>query len=174
MEIIGLLAGLAIVGILLVIFFSLIGLVKWLLQGYFLFRVAEKKNLDIPLLGFVPFGTFYLGGQMFDGHVLDRGKFNPKTIGLTFAIVGLVVYVMGLSIGDIAISYVLMESIAFLGIFKAYTKNFGTAALLAVLNMITVGIASIIILFLYNRKLEEDAMGIVDESDIGEEQYKSI
>ncbi|MEZ2458202.1 hypothetical protein ACBR55_06370 [Salinicoccus roseus] len=164
MEIFGLFAGLAIIGILLAIFFFLLGIVKWLLQGYFLFRVAEKKNLDIPLLGFVPFGTFYLGGQMYDGHITERGQFNPKTIGLVFAIVGIVIYIMGLSIGDIAISYVLMESIAFLGIFKAYTKNLGVAALLALLNFVTAGIAAIIILFLYNRKLEEDAFGIIDET----------
>ncbi|MBY8910524.1 hypothetical protein K6L05_12065, partial [Salinicoccus roseus] len=55
-------------------------------------------------------------------------------------------------------------SIAFLGIFKAYTKNLGVAALLALLNFVTAGIAAIIILFLYNRKLEEDAFGIVDET----------
>ncbi|MBY8910989.1 hypothetical protein K6L05_15395, partial [Salinicoccus roseus] len=84
-------------------------------------------------------------------HITERGQFNPKTIGLVFAIVGIVIYIMGLSIGDIAISYVLMESIAFLGIFKAYTKNLGVAALLALLNFVTAGIAAIIILFLYNR-----------------------
>ncbi len=36
MEIFGLFAGLAIIGILLAIFFFLLGIVKWLLQGYFL------------------------------------------------------------------------------------------------------------------------------------------
>ncbi|GAA3716036.1 hypothetical protein GCM10022378_02960 [Salinicoccus jeotgali] len=171
MELFGLFAGLAIIGILLALFLFLLGIVKWLLQGYFLYRIAEKKNLDIPLLAFVPFGTFYLGGQMFDGHVLDRGKFEPKTLGIVFAIAGIVLYIMGLSIGDIAVSYVLIEAIAFLGVFTAYTKNIGTAALLALLNFVTAGIAAIVILFLYNRKLEEEAFGIVDEDD---EEYRSV
>lgn len=44
MENFRLFAGIAIIGILLLLFFLLLGLIKWLLQGYFLFRVSEKKN----------------------------------------------------------------------------------------------------------------------------------
>ncbi|AKG74855.1 hypothetical protein [Salinicoccus halodurans] len=156
MELFGLFAGLAIIGILLLLFLFLLGIIKWLLQGFFLYQVADAKNLDLPLLAFLPFGTFYLGGQMYDGNILGKGQINPKTIGLIFAIAGLIVYVTGLSIGDIAISYIIMESIAFLGIFKAYSKSTGVAVLLAVLNIITAGIAAIIILFLYKRKLGEE------------------
>ena len=156
MELFGLFAGLAIIGILLLLFLLLLGIIKWLLQGFFLYQVADAKNLDLPILGFLPFGTFYLGGQMYDGNIVGKGQFNPKTIGLIFAIAGIIVYITGLSIGDIAISYIIMESIAFLGSFKAYSKSTGVAILLAVLNIITAGIAAIIILFLYNRKLGEE------------------
>ncbi|WP_411842700.1 hypothetical protein [Salinicoccus sp. HZC-1] len=156
MELFGLFAGIAIIGILLVLFLFLLGIIKWLLQGFFLYQVADAKNLDLPILGFVPFGTFYLGGQMYDGNILSKGQVNPKTIGLVFAIAGIIVYITGLSIGDIAISYIIMESIAFLGIFKAYSKSTGVAVLLSLLNVITAGIAAIVILFLYNRKLGEE------------------
>lgn len=156
MELFGLFAGIAIIGILLVLFLFLLGIIKWLLQGFFLYQVADTKNLNLPFLGFVPFGTFYLGGQMYDGNILSKGQFKPKTIGLVFAIAGIIVYISGLSVGDIAISYIIMESIAFLGIFKAYSKSTGVAVLLSLLNIITAGIAAIIILFLYNRKLGEE------------------
>lgn len=162
MEMFGVFAGIAIIGILLILFFLLLGLIKWLLQGFFLFRVAEKKNLHLPFLGFIPFGTFYLGGQMYDGHVISRNQFNPKHIGLVFAIAGLVIYFMGLSIGDVAISYILIESIAFIGIFKAYTKNTAIAILLALLNVITIGIAAIIILFLYSRSIDDETAETVE------------
>jgi len=152
-EIFGLLAGLVAIGIIVLIFVVAVGLIKWLLQGYFLFRIAEKKNLDVPMLSFVPFGTFYVAGQDFDGNVFQKGSFNPKHLGLTFAITGLIVYFLGLSVGDIAISYILMESVIFIGVFNAYTKNIGVAILLALLNVVTAGIAAIIILFLYHRKL---------------------
>ncbi|WP_462421651.1 hypothetical protein [Salinicoccus sp. Marseille-QA3877] len=152
-EIFGLLAGLVAIGIIVLIFLVAVGLVKWLLQGYFLFRIAERKNLDVPMLSFVPFGTFYVAGQDFDGNVFQKGSFNPKHLGLIFAVTGLVVYFLGLSVGDIAISYVLMESVIFIGVFNAYTKNIGVAILLALLNVVTAGIAAIIILFLYHRKL---------------------
>ncbi|WP_020007306.1 hypothetical protein [Salinicoccus albus] len=157
MEMFGVFAGIAIIGILLILFFLLLGLIKWLLQGFFLFRTAEKKNLHLPFMGFIPFGTFYLGGQMYGGHVISKDQFNPRHIGLVFAIAGLVIYFLGLSIGDVAISYILIESIAFIGIFKAYTKNTVVAILLALLNVITVGIAAIIILFLYSRSIDDEA-----------------
>ena len=156
MELFGLFAGLAIIGILLLLFLFLLGIIKWLLQGFFLYQVADAKNLDLPILGFLPFGTFYLGGQMYDGHLIRKGQFNPKTIGLVFAIAGLIVYITGLSIGDIAISYIIMESIAFLGVFKAYSRSTGVAVLLALLNIITAGIAAIVILFLYSRRLASE------------------
>lgn len=155
------LIGIFALGIFLVIFVFLLGIIKWLLQGYFLYRVAVMKNLDLPFLSFIPFGSFYVGGQDYDGSIFEKGRFNPKTLGAVFVIAGIILYFSGLSIGDIAISYVLMESIAFLGIFKAYTKNTAVAVLLALLNVITIGIAAIIILFLYSRKLnleEEDAV----------------
>src|SRR5690625_4872952 len=151
MELFGLFAGLAIIGILLLLFLFLLGIIKWLLQGFFLYQVADAKNLDLPILGFLPFGTFYLGGQMYDGHLIRKGQFNPKTIGLVFAIAGLIVYITGLSIGDIAISYIIMESIAFSGVFKAYSRSTGVAVLLALLNIITAGNAATIILFLSSR-----------------------
>lgn len=154
-EIFGLLAGLVAIGIILLIFLVVVGLIKWLLQGYFLFRIAEIKNFDVPMLSFVPFGTFYVAGQDFDGNVFQKGSFNPKHLGLIFAITGLIVYFLGLSIGDIAISYLLMESIIFIGVFNAYTKNIGIAILLALLNVVTAGIAAIVILFLYHRKLSK-------------------
>lgn len=154
-EIFGLFAGLVAIGIIVLIFIAALGLIKWLLQGYFLFRIAERKNLDIPLLSFVPFGTFYVAGQEFDGNVFQKGSFNPKHLGLIFAITGLVVYFLGLSIGDIAISYLLMESIIFIGLFNAYTRNMGVAILLAILNVLTAGIAAIVVLFLYHRKLSK-------------------
>lgn len=155
-EIFGLFAGLVAIGIIVLIFIAALGLIKWLLQGYFLFRIAEKKNLDIPLLSFVPFGTFYVAGQEFDGNVFQKGSFNQKHLGLIFAVTGLVVYFLGLSIGDIAISYLLMESIIFIGIFNAYTRNIGVAILLALLNVLTAGIAAIVVLFLYHRKLSKE------------------
>lgn len=156
-------------GIFVIIAIFFIGILKWLLQGYFLYRVAEMKRLDIPLLSFVPFGTFYVGGQDYDGNIFNKGRFNPKTIGALFAAAGIIIYISGLSIGDIAISYILMESIAFIGIFKAYSRNIGITILLALLNVITVGIAAIIILFLYSRKLakEQDDEVIFTEPGAG-------
>lgn len=154
-ELFGLFAGIVAIGIIVLIFIVAVGLIKWLLQGYFLFRIAERKNLDVPMLSFVPFGTFYVAGQDFDGNVFQKGSFNPKHLGLIFAITGLIIYFLGLSVGDIAISYLLMESIIFIGIFNAYTKNMGVAILLALLNIVTAGIAAIVILFLYHRKLSK-------------------
>src|SRR5699024_3231112 len=122
-EIFGLLAGLVAIGIIVILFVVAVGLIKWLLQGYFLFRIAEKKNLDVPMLSFVPFGTFYVAGQDFDGHVFQKGSFNPKHLGLTFAITGLIVYFLGLSVGDSATSYILMEPAIFIGGFNAYPKH---------------------------------------------------
>lgn len=185
-EIFGLFAGLVAIGIIVLIFVVAVGLIKWLLQGYFLFRIAERKNLDVPLLSFVPFGTFYVAGQDFDGNIFQKGSFNPKHLGLIFAITGLIVYFLGLSVGDIAISYLLMESIIFIGIFNAYTKNIGVAILLALLNVVTAGIAAIVILFLYHRKLsrtfedpvvrpetsEPDSNDSVNTDDI--DQHKNI
>lgn len=163
------LLGLLALGIVVIVLIFLIGLIKWLLQGYFLYRVADMKKLDIPVLSFIPFGTFYVAGQDYDGNIFEKGRFNPKTIGLIFAVAGLIIYFSGLSVGDIAISYILMESIAFIGIFKAYTNNTAIAILLAVLNTITFGIAAIIILFLYSRHLDQEQM---DEEIISEAQYK--
>ncbi|CAM4341450.1 hypothetical protein [Lacicoccus alkaliphilus] len=170
-EIFGVFAGLVAIGIILLIFIAAFGLVKWLLQGYFLFRIAERKNLDIPLLSFVPFGTFYVAGQEFDGNVFQKGSFKPKHLGLIFAITGLVVYLLGLSIGDIAISYLLMESIIFIGIFNAYTRNIGVAILLALLNILTAGIAAIVVLFLYHRKLSRTFNDPVVREEPGNEGY---
>ena len=167
-EIFGLLAGLVAIGIILLIFLVVVGLFKWLLQGYFLFRIAEIKNFDVPMLSFVPFGTFYVAGQDFDGNVFQKGSFNPKHLGLIFAITGLIVYFLGLSVGDIAISYGLMESIIFIGIFNAYTKNIGVAILLALLNAVTAGIAAIIILFLYYRKLSRTDEDLIVYTETGE------
>ena len=170
-EIFGLFAGLVAIGIIVLIFIAAFGLIKWLLQGYFLFRIAERKNLDIPLLSFVPFGTFYVAGQEFDGNVFQKGSFNPKHLGLIFAITGLVVYFLGLSIGDIAISYLLMESIIFIGIFNANTRNIGVAILLALLNVLTAGIAAIVVLFLYHRKLSKTFNDpVVREEPVSEPQ----
>src|SRR5699024_3943636 len=152
MELFGLFAGLAIIGILLLLFLFLLGIIKWLLQGFFLYQVADAKNLDLPILGFLPFGTFYLGGQMYDGHLIRTGQFNPMTIGLVFAVTGLIVDITGRSIGDIAISFIIMQSIAVSGVFKAYSRSTGVALLLALLNIITAGIAAIVILFLFIRR----------------------
>jgi hypothetical protein len=170
------LLGLLALGIIVVIFILLIGLIKWLLQGYFLYRVADMKNLDLPVLSFIPFGTFYVAAQDYDGNIFSPKRFNPKTIGLIFAVVGLIIYFSGLSIGDVAISYILMESIAFIGIFKAYTKNIGVAILLAVLNIITFGIAAIIILFLYSRNLDKEQMDdiIGSEPSYEEDQTNTL
>ncbi len=170
-EIFGLFAGLVALGIIVLIFLAALGLIKWLLQGYFLFRIAERKNLDIPLLSFLPFGTFYVAGQEFDGNVFQKGSFNPKHLGLIFAITGLVVYFLGLSIGDIAISYLLMESIIFIGVFNAYTKNIGVAILLALLNVFTAGIAAIVVLFLYHRKLSRTFNDPVVREEPGSDPY---
>ncbi|MFD2830621.1 hypothetical protein [Corticicoccus populi] len=165
-----LLLGILALGIIVVIFVFLLGIIKWLLQGYFLYRVADMKNLDMPVLSFIPFGTFYVAGQDYNGNIFEKGRFNPRTLGAVFVIVGIILYFSGLSIGDIALSYVLMESVAFIGIFKAYTKNTAAAVLLALLNVITVGIAAIIILFLYSRKLvQEDTEPVIYENPVREE-----
>lgn len=165
-----LLLGILALGIIVVIFVFLLGIIKWLLQGYFLYRVADMKNLDMPVLSFIPFGTFYVAGQDYNGNIFEKGRFNPRTLGAVFVIAGIILYFSGLSIGDIALSYVLMESVAFIGIFKAYTKNTAAAVLLALLNVITVGIAAIIILFLYSRKLvQEDTEPVIYEDPVKEE-----
>lgn len=165
-----LLLGILALGIIVVIFVFLLGIIKWLLQGYFLYRVADMKNLDTPVLSFIPFGTFYVAGQDYNGNIFEKGRFNPRTLGAVFVIAGIILYFSGLSIGDIALSYVLMESVAFIGIFKAYTKNTAAAVLLALLNVITVGIAAIIILFLYSRKLvQEDTEPVIYEDPVKEE-----
>lgn len=158
-EFIAFFFGAAALGIFLLLVVFIIGLLKWLLQGYFLFRVAEIKRYDLPWLAFIPFGTFYLGGQAYDGNILKKGSFQPKHIGLVFAIAGIILYLMGLSIGDIVITYLLMESIAFIGIFTAYVKQPIIGVLLALLNAVTAGIAAIIILFLYSRKLRDEHDG---------------
>ncbi|WP_166626946.1 hypothetical protein [Jeotgalicoccus sp. S0W5] len=160
-EFIAFFFGAAALGIFLLLFVFIVGLLKWLLQGYFLFRVAEIKRYDLPWLAFIPFGTFYLGGQAYDGNILKKGSFQPKHIGLVFAIAGIILYLMGLSIGDIVITYLLMESIAFIGIFTAYVKQPIIGVLLALLNAVTAGIAAIIILFLYSRKLRDEHDGSV-------------
>ena len=158
-EFIAFFFGAAALGIFLLLVVFIIGLLKWLLQGYFLFRVAEIKRYDLPWLAFIPFGTFYLGGQAYDGNIVKKGSFQPKHIGLVFAIAGIILYLMGLSIGDIVITYLLMESIAFIGIFTAYVKQPIIGVLLALLNAVTAGIAAIIILFLYSRKLRDEHDG---------------
>lgn len=167
-EFIALFFGAAVIGIFILIAIFVIGILKWLLQGYFLYKVAEVKNYHLPWLGFVPFGTFYLGGQAYDGNILKKKSFDPKQIGLVFAIAGIIVYFLGLSIGDIVISYLLMESIAFIGIFTAYAKQPIIGVLLALLNIVTAGIAAIVILFLYSRKLqkEHDGSQLFNEEDI--------
>lgn len=167
-EFITVFLGATAIFIFIAIVIFVIGILKWLLQGYFLFRVAEVKNYHLPWLGFVPFGTFYLGGQGYDGNILKKNSFEPKQIGLVFAIAGIVVYFLGLSFGDIVISYLLMESIAFIGIFAAYTKQPIIGVLLALLNIVTAGIAAIVILFLYNRKLqkEHDGSQLYKEDDL--------
>ena len=158
-EFIAFFFGAAAIGIFFLFIVLIIALLKWLLQGYFLFRVAEIKGYHLPFLAFLPFGTFYIGGQAYDGNIMKKGSFEPKQLGLAFVIGGLVLYIMGLSIGDIAITYVLMESIAFVGIFTAYVKQPVLGVLLALLNAVTGGIAAIIILFLYSRKLREEHDG---------------
>lgn len=165
-EFIALFFGAAALGIFILFAIFIIGLLKWLLQGYFLFRVAEIKSYHLPWLSFIPFGTFYIGGQGYDGNILKKGSFDPKHIGLAFAIVGLVLYLMGLSIGDLVITYLLMESIAFIGIFTAYAKQPVIGVLLALLNVVTAGIAAIVILFLYSRKLKEEFNGKYGEDDL--------
>ena len=167
-EFIALFFGAAALGIFLLFVIFIIGLLKWLLQGYFLFRVAENKSYHLPWLAFIPFGTFYIGGQGYDGNILKKGSFDPKHIGLAFAIAGLVLYMMGLSIGDLVITYLLMESIAFIGIFTAYVKQPVIGVLLALLNVVTAGIAAIVILFLYSRKLKDefDGTGLYGEDDL--------
>ena len=158
-EFIALFFGAAALGIFVLFVIFILGLLKWLLQGYFLFRVADIKNYHLPWLSFIPFGTFYLGGQAYDGTILKQKSFDPKHIGLAFAILGLVLYLMGLSIGDLVITYLLMESVAFIGIFTAYVKQPVIGVLLALLNVVTAGIAAIVILFLYSRKLKEEFDG---------------
>lgn len=165
-EFIALFFGAAALGIFILFVIFIIGLLKWLLQGYFLFRVAEIKSYHLPWLSFIPFGTFYIGGQGYDGNILKKGSFDPKHIGLAFAIAGLVLYLMGLSIGDLVITYLLMESIAFIGIFTAYVKQPVIGVLLALLNIVTAGIAAIVILFLYSRKLKEEFNGKYGEDDL--------
>ncbi|WP_213810825.1 hypothetical protein [Jeotgalicoccus sp. WY2] len=167
-EFIALFFGAAALGIFILFAIFIIGLLKWLLQGYFLFRVAEIKSYHLPWLSFIPFGTFYIGGQGYDGNILKKGSFDPKHIGLAFAITGLVLYLMGLSIGDLVITYLLMESIAFIGIFTAYVKQPVIAVLLALLNVVTAGIAAIVILFLYSRKLKEEFNGKYGEDDLAD------
>lgn len=167
-EFIALFFGAAALGIFILFAIFIIGLLKWLLQGYFLFRVAEIKSYHLPWLSFIPFGTFYIGGQGYDGNILKKGSFDPKHIGLAFAITGLVLYLMGLSIGDLVITYLLMESIAFIGIFTAYVKQPVIGVLLALLNVVTAGIAAIVILFLYNRKLKEEFNGKYGEDDLAD------
>lgn len=158
-EFIAVFLGAAAVGIFILFAIFIIGVLKWLLQGYFLYKVAEIKDYHLPWLGFVPFGTFYIGGQAYDGNILKKNSFDPKHIGLAFAIAGIVLYLMGLSIGDIVITYLLMESIAFIGIFTAYAKQPVIGVLLALLNVVTAGIAAIVILFLYSRKLKDEFDG---------------
>lgn len=164
-EFIAFFFGAAALGIFLLLIVFIIGLLKWLLQGYFLFRVAEIKGFDLPWLAFIPFGTFYIGGQAYDGNIIKKGTFEPKHIGLVFAIAGIILYLMGLSIGDIVITYLLMESIAFIGIFTAYVKQPVIGVLLALLNAFTAGIAAIVILFLYSRKLRDEHDGSTLNSD---------
>ena len=155
-EFIALFFGAAALGIFILFIIFIIGLLKWLLQGYFLFRVSEIKDYHLPWLSFIPFGTFYIGGQAYDGNILKKNSFDPKHLGLAFAIIGLVLYLMGLSIGDLVITYLLMESVAFIGIFTAYVKQPVIGVLLALLNVVTAGIAAIVILFLYSRKLRNE------------------
>ncbi len=165
-EFIALFFGAAALGIFILFVVFIIGMLKWLLQGYFLFRVAEIKSYHLPWLSFVPFGTFYIGGQGYDGNILKKDSFDPKHIGLAFAIAGLVLYLMGLSIGDLVITYLLIESVAFIGIFTAYVKQPVIGVLLGLLNLVTGGIAAIIILFLYSRKLKEELNGNYGEDNL--------
>src|SRR5699024_3783875 len=155
-EFIALFFGAAALGIFLLFAVFIIGLLKWLLQGYFLFRVADIKSYHLPWLAFIPFGTFCIGGQGYDGNILKKGSFDPKHIGLAFAITGLVLYMMGLSNGDLVITYLLMESIAFIGIFTAYVKQQVIGVLLALLSIVTAVITTNVILFLNSRKLIDE------------------
>ena len=165
-EFIALFFGAAALGIFVLFVVFIIGILKWLLQGYFLFRVAEVKSYHLPWLSFIPFGTFYIGGQGYDGNILKKNSFDPKHIGLAFAIGGLVLYLMGLTIGDLVITYLLIESIAFIGIFTAYVKQPVIGVLLGLLNVVTGGIAAIVILFLYSRKLKDEFNGQYGEDEL--------
>lgn len=165
-EFIALFFGAAALGIFVLFVVFIIGILKWLLQGYFLFRVAEVKSYHLPWLSFIPFGTFYIGGQGYDGNILKKNSFDPKHIGLAFAIGGLVLYLMGLTIGDLVITYLLIESVAFIGIFTAYVKQPVIGVLLGLLNVVTGGIAAIVILFLYSRKLKDEFNGQYGEDEL--------
>ncbi len=153
MEILfGLLAG----GIVVLLFFLFFGLIRYLIQNYLLYRIGEHMNLDIPVVSFIPFGSFYVGGQMWDGEILEKGKYKPTNIGLVMTIIAVIVWLMGLSIGDIAISYLVLESVMFFGVFSIYFKgNSLLAGLVSLLNVLLFGIPSIVVLFLMYRDLQQ-------------------
>lgn len=148
--------GILAVGLVVLLFFLFFGLIRYLIQNYLLYRIGQHMNLDIPVVSFIPFGSFYVGGQLWDGEILERGRFKPTNIGLTLTIIAVVVWLMGLSIGDFAISYLVLESVMFFGLFSVYFNgNKLLAGLVSLANVLLVGIPSIIILFLMYRDLQQ-------------------
>lgn len=148
--------GIFAVGILVLLFFLFFGLIRYLIQNYLLYRIGQHMNLDIPVVSFIPFGSFYVGGQMWDGEILEKGKYKPTNIGLILTIIAVIVWLMGLSIGDFAISYLVLESVMFFGVFSVFFKgNKLIAGLMSLLNVLLFGIPSIIILFLMYRDLQQ-------------------
>lgn len=149
--------GILALGIVMLLFVLFFGLVRYLIQNYLLYRIGQHMNLDNPVVSFIPFGSFYVAGQTWDSELLEKGKYKATNIGLIMALIGVVVWLMGLSVGDIAISYLLLESVVFFGLFSVYFKgNKLIAGLISLANVLLFGIPSVVVFYLMYRDLERE------------------
>lgn len=149
--------GLLALGILVLLFVLFFGLIRYLIQNYLLYRIGQLMNLDNPVVSFIPFGSYYVAGQAWDGELIEKGKYKATNIGLVMALIGVVAWLMGLSIGDIAISYLFLESVVLFGLFSIYFKgNRVIAGLISLLNVLLFGIPSVIVLYLMYRDLQRE------------------
>lgn len=87
----------------------IIGLVKYFLRGFALYRIASRKGMDNPWLAFVPFGRTYLYGEI--GGALEIGRHTVRTPGI-WLIVLPIIYAVVLGVCYFIFFILLMMGIA--------------------------------------------------------------
>lgn len=142
----------------------LVCLAFYILKGYALYKMANRRGIENAWLAFIPIGMEYITGKLV-GEVAVTGTFKiDAAIGLTVGSIlcGILTMLLGFIGGIFSLAYWIYYYLAYYKLFMSYRSD--KAGLYIILSMHLNPIAVPIILFtLKDRDPEGEEIVVIDE-----------